>query len=282
MLKLRLAALAVLVGAAAVGGLLLRPLAPHASASSVARAQTPAQTPAQPRRAAGPVTDPLAVPKQFHGKILHQRVRHFPRKLLALTFDDGPNPQITPLVLKTLRQYNAHATFFVLGQCAKAYPALVKAEAAGGHAVESHSWSHPSSATPEQAAKELGQTAAIIQKLTGKKPQLFRPPYGIANGNLAKLAQKQGYGVVLWTISTADSNPIGPAVIAHNVIHTPNPGDFVLMHDGMGHKATAAALPQVLKELTAAGFKFVTLPQLMQEWVRWQQAQAKDKPSAAR
>jgi peptidoglycan/xylan/chitin deacetylase (PgdA/CDA1 family) len=273
MLARRLTAIAALVGAVAVAGLLLRPLAPHGALSSVAQAQP---------RAASVATDPLAVPRQFHGQILRKRVRHFPRKLLALTFDDGPNPQITPLVLKALRQYNAHATFFVLGNCARTYPALVKAEAAAGHAVESHSWSHPSSATPEAAAKELSQTAAIIQKLTGRKPQLFRPPYGITNGNLAKLAQKQGYGVVLWSISTADSNPIGPAVIARNVIHTPNPGDFVLMHDGMGHKASAAALPQVLKELTAAGYKFVTLPQLMQEWARWQQAQPKEKLHATR
>ena len=260
----------LLVGAAAVTGLLLRPLARHSAAHAQA-------APAARAAAVEVAANPTAVPRQFHGQILRKRVRHFPHKLLALTFDDGPNPQITPLVLKTLRQYHAHATFFVLGQCVRTYPALVKAEAAAGHAVESHSWSHPSSTTPASAAKELAQTAAIIQKLTGRKPQLFRPPYGITNGNLAKLAQKQGYGLVLWSISTADSNPIGPEKIARNVIHTPNPGDFVLMHDGMGHKATAAALPQVLRELTAAGFKFVTVPELMQQWASWQ-AQQKPQP----
>ena len=250
----------------------------------VAAVPAPVTRPDAAYAAAGtkPATTRLQVPAQFRGKILARRVRKFPKKLLALTFDDGPNPQITPQVLKTLRQYHAHATFFVLGGNAKAYPALVKQEFAEGHAVESHSWSHPSSTTPVKAASELAKTSAIIQKLTGHKPQLFRPPYGITKGSLCKLAQQQGYAVMLWSISTADSNPIGPAIIARNVIHTPNPGDFVLMHDGSGHKATAAALPQVLKELTASGFKFVTLPELMQEWVRWEQAQPKGKPHAAR
>jgi peptidoglycan-N-acetylglucosamine deacetylase len=239
---------------------------PHTGVS----AQNAARAPGPPRAA--------QIPAQFRGKIIHKRVRHFPAKLLALTFDDGPSPQITPTILKALRQYHAHATFFVVGRNAKAYPALVKQAAAEGHAIESHSWSHPSRCSPSAAASELAKTAAIIKKLTGRNPQLFRPPYGITTGNLCKQAQKQGYGVVLWTISTADSNRIGPSVIARNAIHTPNPGDFVLMHDGAGHKATAQALPQVLRELTAAGFRFVTMPRLLQEWARWQQ-QVRPRPS---
>lgn len=242
--------------------------------SSAAYAAPVAKAPAGPRT--------LQVPAQFRGKLVSKRIRHFPKKLLALTFDDGPNPQITPAVLKTLKQYQAHATFFVLGSCAQTYPALVKQAAAEGHAIGSHSWSHPSSTTPEKAASELAKTATIIEKLTGRKPQLFRPPYGITKGNLCQLALRQGYPAILWTISSADSNPIGPSVIARNVIHTPNPGEIILMHDGAGHKATAAALPQVLKELTAAGFTFVTVPKLMQEWVRWQQAQTPVKTSAPR
>jgi peptidoglycan/xylan/chitin deacetylase (PgdA/CDA1 family) len=211
-----------------------------------------------------------AVPAQFHGKIIAKRVRYFPQKLLALTFDDGPDPKNTPRVLAILKKYHAHATFFVIGGNAKAYPNLVRAEAAAGMAVGSHSWTHPKQTSPAQAAVELQKTAAIIQQLTGRKPELFRPPYGITKGNLCKLAQKEGYAVLLWSISTADSNPIGPAVIAHNAIHTPNPGDFILMHDGSGHGASAAALPQILGELSAKGFKFVTVPELMQQWARWE------------
>jgi peptidoglycan/xylan/chitin deacetylase (PgdA/CDA1 family) len=268
-LWLSLAGLAVIALATA---LLRRPPAqktlptPPPPAANVLPAQT---TPPPPQ--------PAGIPKQYRGRIIAKRVRYFPSKLLALTIDDGPDPQITPIILKTLKQYNARATFFVVGRKAKAYPALVKREVAEGHAVESHSWSHPASTSPARAASELANTAAIIQKLTGRKPELFRPPYGITNGNLSKLAQKQGYGVVLWTISTADSNPIGPKVIARNVIHTPNPGDFVLMHDGAGHTATAQALPQVLRELSAEGFQFVTLPELLRQWARWQQ-QVKSTP----
>jgi peptidoglycan/xylan/chitin deacetylase (PgdA/CDA1 family) len=119
---------------------------------------TSVKAPPPPPQAAG-------IPRQYHGKLIRQRVRHFPNKLLALTFDDGPNPIITPMVLKTLKQYKAHATFFVAGRNAKAYPALVKRDVAEGHAVESHSWSHPSSTSPAGAAGELARTAAIIHKL---------------------------------------------------------------------------------------------------------------------
>jgi peptidoglycan/xylan/chitin deacetylase (PgdA/CDA1 family) len=98
-------------------------------------------------------------------------------------------------------------------------------------------------------------------------------PDGITKGSLCQTAVKQGYTGVLWTISSADSNPIGADIIARNVIHTPNPGDIVLIHDGAGHTASAKALPQILKELSAAGFHFVTVPELLQAWQQWQAGQ---------
>jgi len=265
--------------AAAAGAWQLLSARPHHADRTVPVA-TPQPT-APPARPAPPAaTSPAAeskpvpyVPRAWRGQILRKRVRHFPEKLLALTFDDGPDPKITPLVLKALAQYNAHATFFVLGKCAKTYPQFVKQEVAAGHAIGSHSYSHPSSTSAEGAVAELDKTATIIQQLTGRKPQLFRPPYGITKGNLCQTALKEGYTAVLWTISTADSNPIGPEVIARNAIHTPNGGDIVLMHDGKGHVASAKALPQILRELTAAGFRFVTIPELLQAWTDWQAKQ---------
>jgi len=213
------------------------------------------------------------VPAKYRGQILRQRVRHFPRKLLALTFDDGPSPSITPRVLKTLREHHAHATFFVLGRSVKRWPELVRQAAREGHAIGNHSYSHPSGTSPAEAASQLQQTAALIEQAAGRKPALFRPPYGITKGNLCQTALAQGYTAVLWTISSADSNPIGPDIIARNIIHTPNPGDIVLMHDGETHAATAAALPQVLDELSAAGFQFVTIPELLQAWDEWEKGQ---------
>jgi chitin deacetylase len=220
------------------------------------------------------------VPARYRGKIVRQRVRHFPNRIVALTFDDGPDPVITPQVLATLKRHHSRATFFVLGRNAKRYPQLVKQAAAQGHAIGSHGYTHPQRCTPAQAQSELQRTAAIIRQATGKQPTVFRPPYGITTGNLCRQAQAAGYPAILWTISSADTRPISAATIAKNVIHTPNPGDFVLMHDGAGHKATAQALEQILTELTAAGFQFVTIPELLSAWDRWQARQAQTPVAA--
>jgi peptidoglycan/xylan/chitin deacetylase (PgdA/CDA1 family) len=217
------------------------------------------------------------VPDRYRGKLVTARVRYFPRKLLALTFDDGPDPTVTPQVLKILAAYRAHATFFVIGENAKGHPELLRQEVAAAHAVGSHSYHHIYKATAAQAESNLDQAAAVIEQATDRRPTLFRPPGGFTEGALARLARRQGYAVILWTISSADTAKIGPPVIARNVIHTPNPGDIVLMHDGAGHERTAQALPQILKELSAAGFQFVTVPELLRAWNEWLAAY----PSAA-
>lgn len=230
----------------------------------VVPALEPGPSPQEPE-AATAVAD-WTVPERYRGEILRQRVRYFPHQLLALTFDDGPDPQITPKVLKALSEYDARATFFVLGQCAEQHPELLHDIVAAGHALGNHSYSHPARPSAEQAIAELEKTEQIIQQTTGRKTSLFRPPYGITDNALTRRALARGYTVVLWTISSADSNPIGPEVIASNVIYTPNPGDIVLMHDGSGHHRTAEALPRILEELGEAGFEFVTLPALMRAW----------------
>ncbi|MCE5217339.1 polysaccharide deacetylase family protein [bacterium] len=220
------------------------------------------------QKATGAAAD-WAVPQRYQGKRISTRVRYFPHKLLALTFDDGPNPELTPTVLKTLAEHGAHATFFVLGRAAHAHPELLRAIVAGGHTLGSHSYTHPSTCTAEEARSELARTAAAIREATGERPTCFRPPYGIVDSKLTHLALSQGYCVFTWTISSADTAKIDAAGIAHNVIHTPNPGDIVLMHDGPGHRETVKALPQILSELGAAGFRFVSLPELLRAWDQW-------------
>ncbi len=216
-----------------------------------------------------PVLDVPAVPAAYRGTIVRQRTRHFPHRILALTFDDGPSPTVTPQILDTLREYNARATFFVLGQNVRKWPEIVRQAADEGHAIGHHSYSHPSKTNPEQAAKEMAQTTEAIIEATGRAPELFRPPYGITDGNLCRTAREQGFTVILWTISSADTTSIGPEIIASNVIYTPNPGDIVLMHDSGGNSKTAEALPRILKELSIAGFEFVTIPHLLGAWEEW-------------
>ena len=219
------------------------------------------------------------MPRRYAGQVVNHRVRYFPTKLLALTFDDGPDPAITPQVLKALAAYHAHATFFVLGGKAKAHPELLRQIVAGGHCIGNHSFSHPVSVSADRATRELTDTAAAIKKAIGRNPTCFRPPYGILKGTLARTAQSLGYPVITWTISSADTRPIDANFIANNVIHTPNPGDIVLMHDGTGHKATAAAVPIILRDLSKAGFRFVTLPELFRAWDVWQRSHPAKAPA---
>jgi peptidoglycan/xylan/chitin deacetylase (PgdA/CDA1 family) len=196
--------------------------------------------------------------------VLRSRPRGFHEKILALTFDDGPDAANTPRILDALRKRHAHATFFVLGAQAKRHPELLRRMIAEGHVVGSHSWSHPARVTPALARREVDSTAQVIREATGRAPRLFRPPYGLMKNGLAALAQKEGCTVVLWTISGADTRPITARQIADNIIHTPDPGDIALLPDGPVHARTAAALPLILDELSRAGWKFVTIPELLQ------------------
>ena len=198
--------------------------------------------------------------------VVRSREHAFHEKLLALTFDDGPDPVNTPQILDTLKARGAHATFFVLGAQVKRHPELLRRMLAEGNAVGSHSWSHPSRVTPAQARTEIESTERMIREATGSPPVLFRPPYGLIKNGLAALAQKRGYTVLLWTISSADTRPITPRQIADNIVHTPDPGDIALLHDGPGHGSTARALPIILDELGHAGWQFVTVPRLLHAW----------------
>ncbi len=246
--------------------------------NAVAVAPTPPVAVPAPRTGDAPATPsaPLAapvflpIPARYAGQVVRSRVRGFPEKLLALTFDDGPSTTVTPRILETLREHGARATFFQLGSAIAADGDITRRVFAEGHAVGNHSYSHPSSTSEAAAVSELERTAELIEQCTGHAPELFRPPYGITKGNLNRAALSRGYVGVLWTISAADTDRRATAeTIATNVIYTPNPGDIVLMHDSAGHEDTAEALPRILEELGAAGFRFVTVPELLDAWDNW-------------
>ncbi|MGC8669389.1 MAG: polysaccharide deacetylase family protein [Chthonomonadales bacterium] len=231
-------------------------------------------------RVDGAAASAWSIPARYRGMLVTHRLRYFPSKLLALTFDDGPDPHITPAILDALKLHHAKATFFVLGRNAQRFPHLVRAAVRAGHCVGSHSYSHPAHTNAPQAAMELDATREAIYKAAGAAPTVFRPPYGITRGELAKAARRRGYAVITWTISSADTRPISPQQIARNVIFTPNPGDIVLMHDGGGHRATAAALPLILRALNKQGWRFVTVPELLRAWDQWQRRTSVRRPLA--
>ncbi|MGC8834427.1 MAG: polysaccharide deacetylase family protein [Armatimonadota bacterium] len=212
----------------------------------------------------------LLVPNRYRGCIVRQKPRGFNEPMVALTFDDGPDPIVTPKVLEILKKHDAKATFFVIGKHIRLHPNILKQVVADGHAIGNHSFSHSYSISAEGAAEDIDSNSRLIRKVTGLTTTLFRPPGGFSHGRLARAALGQGYTAVLWTISSADSARIPARLITNNVLHTPHPGDIILMHDGPGHLETVHALPQILENLRAAGFRLVTVPELLRAWDLWE------------
>ncbi|SFT21814.1 polysaccharide deacetylase family protein [Paenibacillus sp. BC26] len=192
-------------------------------------------------------------------------------KKIALTFDDGPYPEMTNDILDLLKLYNAKATFFVLGYRVKQFPELIKREIAEGHEVANHTYSHAFLTKGTALAtiqNEIKQTEDSLIELTGKKPHLFRPPGGFYSDQTIQVARKLGYTTVLWSWhqDTADWRSPGVNYIVRKVLKNARNGDIVLLHDYIpGSIHTVKALRIILPELARRGFTFVTVSELIEE-----------------
>lgn len=208
-----------------------------------------------------------SVPARFQGKKVLNVPKGFKEKIIALTFDDGPDPKNTLKILDALDRYEAKATFFVIGSYAKRHEELVRLTAERGHVVGSHTWSHPAKPTKKTAGPEIWKTAKAIYESTGVWPSVFRPPYGLDKALTAQVARREGYSSVIWNKSGADcaKNANSDTVYINSTAYA-RPGDIVLMHDGPGKAYTAAAVPRILKTLSKNGYKFVTVPEMLRRW----------------
>lgn len=188
--------------------------------------------------------------------------------MVALTFDDGPTPYSSPAILSFLEQTHTPATFFVLGQYAKAYPYLIRREAADGFAIGVHTWDHPDMLLLSVSARAY-QFGATIQQLhadLGSKfcAWLWRPPYGAVDSAIVAQADAFGLTTINWDVDPADWSRPGTMVIVNRVLSQVRPGSIILMHDGpAAREQTAAALPYILAGLHARGLVPVTLPTLL-------------------
>ncbi|MFB2917037.1 MULTISPECIES: polysaccharide deacetylase family protein [Aerosakkonema] len=206
------------------------------------------------------------VPTQFQGKTLEKMPILGEKKVIALTFDDGPWPKTTLQVLEILNKNNIKATFFWVGRCVKNFPQIAQQVVAQGHAIANHTWSHSyRKMKPSQAAKEIEDTAELIYKTTGVKTFLFRPPGGLLNNGPADYAKEKNYAIVKWSNDPMDYRPLPAYKLVKNVLRKAKSGDIVLLHDGGGnHSATVKALPEIIDKLKQQGFEFVTVPQLLE------------------
>jgi peptidoglycan-N-acetylglucosamine deacetylase len=185
-----------------------------------------------------------------------------------LTFDDGPDPVWTPRLLAKLKQYQLHAIFFLVGQRAEKYPALVRDIAAAGHTIGNHSWDHPdlSRLSLPAAAEQIDHTNSVIEGITGTKPTLFRPPYGLLTAPELDLLGPRGMRTVMWNDSPSDYDKPGPQAIASRTLGSAKDGQglVILLHDGdpggsTDHAGTVAALDILVPTLLAGGYTVDTV-----------------------
>lgn len=208
------------------------------------------------------------VPKNFQAKTIKAAPSPNGDKVIALTFDDGPWPETTEKILATLKQENVKATFFMIGQPLKSFPEIAKKVLADGHAIANHTmhhWYHKMS--PLVAQREIDDTAKIIKEVLNVETDYFRPPGGALNNGLVAYSQSKKQSVLMWSVDTGDSRPRrpSPAEMVKTTLAQATPGGIVLMHDGGGnHDNTAKAVPVMIAQLRAAGYKFVTIPELLE------------------
>ena len=200
------------------------------------------------------------------------------QKKIVLSFDDGPDPQWTPKILDILKQKNVPGMFFVIGNMANKRPDMLRREYAEGHEIGNHTFTHPKfdEISRTQVRWELNLTQRLIESTLGVKSILFRPPYGIDHQpeyaeEVAQLPypQELGYLIVGQRIDPddwrqRDGKPIPAKEIVDGVLAQANRGNIVLLHDGGGNRSqTVAALPQIIDQLRAQGYQFVSVSDLI-------------------
>jgi peptidoglycan-N-acetylglucosamine deacetylase len=191
-------------------------------------------------------------------------------RTVALTFDDGPNPSVTPGLLELLDEHEVRATFFLIGRHVAAEPALAAEIAARGHVVGNHTQTHPNLAlcSPAAIRRELESCDAAIQAAVGQKPRWMRPPFGFRNPALGiAVRQNGGAGVVMWSKWAWDWKPQPPSAVIRRLAKVSG-GDVLLLHDG-DHRIlrgdrqhTVEALKNWIPRWKEAGLRFVTLDAL--------------------
>jgi peptidoglycan-N-acetylglucosamine deacetylase len=189
-------------------------------------------------------------------------------RTVALTFDDGPNPEATPRILDALKARGVKATFFILGRHADAWPDLVRRVADEGHAIGNHGWHHRKLHVrgPDYVRRDLTMGTESIARAADVKPRLFRAPHGFRAPWVTPIATSLGQRTVGWSRGVWDSDKPGVDQIVRRTVDGTRPGRIMLLHDGDGYdihgdrSQTAAAVPRILDELLEQRYAFVTIP----------------------
>lgn len=193
------------------------------------------------------------------------------KKLVALTFDDGPDNLYTPKILDLLKQEQVKATFYVIGIQTKKYPQVVKRIGDEGHAVGIHTWSHVNlnRVDANEAKWQVEYCAGQLKAILGYTPNMVRPPFGSINGNVLRQLNKDGFWAISWSVDTKDWRGKPVNTMMTTVQQELKPGGIILMHSAGSHSAylnnSIALLPQLITNLKQQGYTFVTVPELYKQ-----------------
>ena len=196
-------------------------------------------------------------------------LNHLPTSDVSITFDDGPNPDATPVILDVLKREGVKATFFILGRHADRWPELVKRVADEGHQVGNHGYFHRKlhRRTPGYVRDDLTRGTESIERACGIRPKVFRAPHGFRSPWVTPIANSLGQRTIGWSLGVWDSARPGADEIVRRSLEGMHAGSILLLHDGDGYDIdgdrtqTADALPGIIKGLRAKGLGFVTLPE---------------------
>lgn len=186
------------------------------------------------------------------------------QKVVAMTFDDGPHPSLTPKLLDILKARNIKCTFFVIGKNAQMYPNIIRRMIAEGHEVANHTWTHCSlpSRSDDQIRSELKQSEDALVAAANYRPHLIRPPYGAINARIKQFMFSEfGYSTIMWSVDPQDWRRPGVSVVTSRLVNGAHPGAIMLAHDI--HPPTIQAMPAMFDQLLAKGYQFVTVSQLL-------------------
>ena len=197
-------------------------------------------------------------------------------KRLALTYDDGPNDAHTHRLLDVLAKHDVKSTFFLIGQYVRRRPDIARAITGAGHAIGNHTFSHPNLIfrTGAQTCREIGQCDAAIEDAIGKKPNLFRPPFGGRRPANLRAIARTGKTAIMWSVTGYDWSATSTRQIVEKVSHQIRGGDVILLHDG-DHKRpdgdrgyTVDATDELIRRYKSEGYEFVTVEEMMKSVIR--------------
>jgi len=188
------------------------------------------------------------------------------QKLIALTFDDGPHEKFTNEILNILDEYGVKATFFIIGENAEKHPEIVKKIHDLGHEIGNHTYSHIfiNKVSKNSLKSEIMKTEEILEKITGQKPKLFRPPGGAYNNSCVSTLNELGYSCILWSFDSRDWTLPDASKVISEATYKTKEGDILLFHDfNQKGSPTPTIIKTIIPLLINSGFKFVTVSELI-------------------